>query len=168
MLKSNPDNLKIRMAVSEDAGAIATVLLESFEEYRSLYTGDGFAATTPHREQILNRMNEGPMWVASRDETIVGTVSVVVRGEALYIRGMAVLPNARGQSAGVLLLRQVEAFASERSLRRLFLNTTPFLHRAIRLYQRFGFARTDERPHDLFGTPLFSMEKALAVTDDKY
>jgi hypothetical protein len=38
---------------------------------------------------------------------------------------------------------------------------TPFLAGAIRLYERFGFKRTPGGPNDLFGTPLFSMAKAL-------
>ena len=84
------------MAMADDAAAIASVLLESFAEYRSLYTDEGFAATTPTLEQIPGRMNEGHVWVASHDETIVGTVSVVVKGQTLYLRGMAVSPSARG------------------------------------------------------------------------
>jgi ribosomal protein S18 acetylase RimI-like enzyme len=43
----------------------------------------------------------------------------------------------------------------------MFLSTTPFLIGAISLYERAGFRRTGEGPHDLFGTPLFSMEKVL-------
>ena len=66
------------------------------------------------------------------DETIVGTVSVVVKGETLYLRGMTVSPSARGHRVGELLLRQIENFAAENGFTRLFLSTTPFLHRAIR------------------------------------
>jgi len=43
----------------------------------------------------------------------------------------------------------------------MLLSTTPFLDDAIRLYQRFGFERIREGPHDLAGTPLFTMEKAV-------
>ena len=74
---------------------------------------------------------------------------------------MAVLPAARGQRVGELLLKQVEDFAIAHGCRRLFLSTTPFLSRAIRLYERFGFRRTEEGPGDLFGTPLYTMEKML-------
>jgi putative acetyltransferase len=74
---------------------------------------------------------------------------------------MAVLPAARGSGAGAKLLRQVEGWASSEGYTRLFLNTTPFLDAAIRLYERFGFRRADDNLHDLFGTPLFTMEKIL-------
>jgi ribosomal protein S18 acetylase RimI-like enzyme len=74
---------------------------------------------------------------------------------------MAVSPSARGQKIGELLLTHVELFARAQNFRHLLLSTTPFLDRAIRLYERFGFRRCGEGVHDLFGTPLFSMEKTL-------
>lgn len=101
------------------------------------------------------------MWVALRDNKIVGTVSVVPKDGSLYIRGMAILPAARGGRIGELLLKQIESFAVEHSYQRLSLSTTPFLSRAIRLYEKFGFRRNGEGPHDLFGTPLVTMEKIL-------
>jgi ribosomal protein S18 acetylase RimI-like enzyme len=134
---------------------------QSFLEYRSLYTEEAFLATTPTAQQIAIRMEEGPVWVAELGGAIVGTVSVVPRGDDLYIRGMAVSPQARGLQLGQLLLKQVEDFARERKHQRLVLSTTPFLLRAIRLYEGAGFQRADEGTHDLFGTPLFTMVKAL-------
>ena len=44
---------------------------------------------------------------------------------------------------------------------RMFLSTTPFLLAAVRLYEQFGFQPTDAGPRELFGTPLFTMEKRL-------
>lgn len=153
--------IHIRAAAPEDAAAISHVLRESFAEYRPSYTPEGFAATVPASEQILERMREGPVWIALRNRTIIGTVSAVTRGEALYVRGMAVLPAARGRRVGQLLLRHVETYALEHGYKRLTLSTTPFLTRAIQLYERFGFRRSGEGPQDLFGTPLFTMAKEL-------
>lgn len=107
------------------------------------------------------RAKEGPVWVALHDGRIVGTASAISKGDSLYIRGMAVIPIARGKGVGHDLLSHIENFAKANSVSRLFLSTTPFLDRAIRLYERFGFRRTDQGPHELFGTPLFTMEKFL-------
>ena len=160
--ESTRPTLEIRLATLEDAASISEVLLQSFIEYKSEYTPDGFAATTPTVEQIKNRLTEGPVWVALLDGTLVATVSAVSHGDSLYVRGMAALPSARGHQIGKLLMDTVQDFATARECRRLFLSTTPFLSRAIALYERLGFVRTADGPHDLYGTPLFTMEKVLS------
>ncbi len=96
-----------------------------------------------------------------RDGKVVGTVSAVPKGEALYIRGMAVDPMVRGSGTGGALLSCAEEFAIQGGFTSLFLSTTPFLAHAIRLYERDGFNRSPDGPHDLFGTPLFTMAKTL-------
>lgn len=157
--------VRIRVAVPDDASSIASVLRKSFVEYQSLYTREGFAATTPVSTQVQRRLEEGPSWVVLDNDAVVGTVSVVPKGESLYVRGMAIVPAARGRGIGGLLLRQVEGFAYERGFKRLFLSTTPFLERAIQLYEHYGFKRSGEGPDNLFGTPLFTMEKILESPD---
>jgi ribosomal protein S18 acetylase RimI-like enzyme len=74
---------------------------------------------------------------------------------------MAVIPEARGLGIGRLLLQEVAQLAQDNNAEKLYLSTTPFLHSAISLYRRFGFVETADGPHDLFGTPLFTMEKKI-------
>ena len=155
-------SISIRMAQAHDAPAVASVLLQSFVEYRAFYTPAAFAATTPTADTIRRRLDEGPVWVAYYEGVAVGTVSAVPKGPACYIRSMAALPAARGYGIGCLLIRHIEDFAAAQGLAYLLLSTTPFLIRAIRLYERVGFQRSDEGPHDLFGTALFTMVKPLA------
>jgi ribosomal protein S18 acetylase RimI-like enzyme len=159
---SETSAVEIRRATPADLPSLASLLYDSFTEYKSFYTDEGFAATTPSSDQLRQRMNEGPVWVATKEEAALGTVSAVDRGDYLYIRGMAVLPQARGTGLGVLLLRTVEEFAISQEYKRLTLSTTPFLDQAIRLYERSGFRRTMDAPHDLYGTPLFTMIKDLS------
>ncbi|MGH7454383.1 MAG: GNAT family N-acetyltransferase, partial [bacterium] len=154
-------DIQIRLAVVDEAESIASVLHQAFAEYETLYTPKALAATALTADQILKRWNEGPVWVALQHDTLVGTVAAVPKGEALYIRSMAILPTGRGQGIGRLLLQQIERFAHEQNYRRLFLSTTPFLSRAIRLYEQFGFQRRSDGPYELFGTPLFTMVKPL-------
>ena len=154
-------HLEVRLAGPDDAPVIAALLHESFVEFKALYTHGGFAATALDARQILVRMREGPVWVALRESRVIGTVAAVARDESVYIRGMAVLPAARGSGAGARLLEQVENWAASERHTRLFLSTTPFLSAAIHLYERSGFRRTDDGIRDLHGTPLFTMEKAL-------
>jgi len=154
--------LELRRAHPGDEIAISAVLLDGFREYSPQYTPGGFAATTPAPSEVLRRIEEGPVWLALIQSEVVGTVSAVLRdNDVLYIRGMAVLPQARGLRIGNRLFELIEAYAKEHGCTRLVLSTTPFLSRAIRLYESLGFVRTGEGPHDLNGTPLFTMEKTL-------
>ncbi len=149
------------MTVPDEASLIAAVLHRSFVEYESSYTTEAFAATISTPEQIRARMSEGPVWIALQNGAVVGTVSAVAKGAALYIRGMAVDPIVRGGGIGGALLKCAEEFAIQGGFKSLLLSTTPFLSRAIRLYERYGFCRNNQGPHDLFGTPLFTMTKIL-------
>lgn len=160
-----PGNIAIRRADVQDAPAISILLAAAFAAYQPRYTAGGYAATVISSQSVISRIEEGPVWVAALGKSVMGTISVVPRGEALYIRGMAVLPSAHGQGIGKMLLATVEKFALSHGVSLLLLSTTPFLDRAIRLYQNFGFRRTAEGPHDLHGTPLFSMEKLLNADD---
>lgn len=164
MVEVNPYTIQIRRAEKSDVESIVAVLAESFTEYEKLYTIEGYAATTPNSSIIQNRFTEGEMWVALREGEVVGTVSVVPQGEALYVRSMAILPAARGNRIGEKLLTQIEEFAVANGYQRLLLSTTPFLDRAIRLYEKFGFKRNGEPPHDLSGTPLLTMEKSVETS----
>lgn len=161
--------VQVRRAATDDAAWVASVLRQAFAEYEPLYTEQGYAATTPGVGEIAARMRQGPVWVAVYREQIVGTGSVVSRPEGIYIRGMSVIPSARGLGIGRRLLDEIHRFAIVQGCRRLFLSTTPSLDRAIRLYEAFGFRRINDGPHDLFGTSLFTMEKtvALAIEEER-
>ena len=133
--------LIVRTANILESPAIAAVLHAAFIEFEPIYTPGGFAATIPTTEQIEARWHEGPVWIALQNGAIVGTVSAVPRGESLYVRSMAVLLEARGQHIGERLLDEIEAYAREHGHTRLYLSTTPFLDRAIHLYEKYGFQR---------------------------
>jgi ribosomal protein S18 acetylase RimI-like enzyme len=158
--------LTIRRATPSDVHSMASILLEAFEEFRPLYTDRGFAATTPSASVISARLDEGPSWVALLNHQIVGTVSAIATPEGLYIRSMGVEPSARRRGIAKILLYEVEAYAAVLDFKTLLLSTTPFLDSAIRLYEQYGFVRTDAGPHDLFGTPLFTMTKKTAQAGD--
>ena len=155
------NSLEVRPAAGEDAEDISDILLTSFREFQSLYTPEGFAATTPTPAEILIRLSQGPIWIATLSGRKVGTVSVVLKGSDLYVRGMAVVPEARGAGVAVAMFELVDEYANAQECKRQFLSTTPFLDRAIAFYKSLGFTKIGDGPTDLFGTPLFTMERWL-------
>lgn len=152
--------MHIRRAEPNDAEEIAAVLLAAFRGFEAQYTPEHFRATTPSAAEISPRFSEGPLWVATEGDVVVGTVSALRRGEEIYIRSMAVLPEARASGIGTQLLSVVQAYAMSTDARRLSLHTTSFLTAAIRLYEKAGFERTIE-PTVLYGTSLIGMVKEL-------
>ena len=156
-VRQNEKGILLRHATSRDAAKISSVIQASFREYKSRYTAEAFITTTPSADGIRERIKKESVTVASRDREIVGTVSFSERSEEFYIRSMAVIPEARGARIGELMLTHIENLARKRGLKRLVLDTTPFLTSAIRLYERFGFQRCGT--NDLSGTPLITMTK---------
>jgi GNAT superfamily N-acetyltransferase len=152
---------RIRLASLADASGIAEIRRGSFIEYEASYTPAAFAATVITSTEVCRRIGEGPVWVAGSQDVLVGTIAAVRRADELYVRGMAVLPSARSAHVGRSLLAEAEHFGRTHGLRRLVLSTTPFLTRAIRLYEDSGVLRANEDPQNLFGTPLFTMTKSL-------
>ena len=145
------NNVMIRLAELKDAPAVACLLFDAFAEYRPLYTDGGFTATAISAEEVATRMREGPVWVALCENVVVGTISVVRKGNSLYVRGMAVHPQARGRRIAERLLTQIEDYAATHSLERLFLSTTPFLDRAISSVREGRFSAYCRRPSWIAG-----------------
>ena len=153
--------LEIRRAASDDAVAVSRILERAFSPYRRQYTPAAYAATVLDPIAVRDRLQEGPVWVASREGKIVGTVSAILKKDEAHVRGMAVVPEAQGAGIGRALLQRVEAWAGRMGSEHLVLSTTPFLDRAIRMYQQYGFRATTEGPFEMYGTPLHSMERSV-------
>lgn len=161
-LKECPSGtVTIDKAGAGDAAALSRVLQQSYEEYRSQYTPEAFAATTPPPEGIIERLSKGPIWTARVNGSIAGTIGASAGPCGLYIQGMGVLPEYRGRGIGRRLFETVERYAEVRGYVRLYLSTHPFLEAAIRLYETSGFRILDRPPRDYHGVPVWTMEKLI-------
>ena len=152
-------NIEIRLATAEDAPTIQSILSQSFEEYKSSYTNAAFKAAVPPQETILRRMEEGTTWVAEQGGEIVGTISARPKGSTLLLRAMAVPPAERGRAIGKLLLVHVARYAYRNGFRRMTVSASPFLTRALREYEQFGFRRSQEKLDEFHGTPVYVLTK---------
>ena len=146
---------RIRRAEAGDADAIAGVLLRAFAAQEAEFTPAAFAVSIPDPASVAERIGTDPVWVAEQGELVVGTVSATSRPPSLFVRSLAVLPEARGSGLATLLLAEAARCARQLGLDRLELDTTPFQTAAARVYERFGF-RPSHR-HDLHGTAMIRM-----------
>jgi N-acetylglutamate synthase-like GNAT family acetyltransferase len=154
--------VEIRLAVVDDAFAIAQVLCEAFGVYENDYTLEAFEVVTPNPEEIISRFAEGPQWVALLDGEIVGTVSVTVEDGDLYVRSMAVAPRVQGHGIGHKLLEAIDEYALRTDFERIFLYTTYFSAGAKDLYEKHGYTWVrDTTAEEWYGVPGLEMDKCL-------
>jgi len=159
-LGSEPSTVTVRLASDTDSGAIAEVLFAAFSQFEREYTPEAFAIVTPPVEAVATRFAEGPIWVAERDGQVVGTVSLTTEPEGMYIRSMAVHPDAQGLGVGHELLDAVDEYFQSGVRDRIFLYTTYFATGAKELYEKHGFKWVrDTAAEEWFGTPGLEMEK---------
>lgn len=149
--------ISIRQATAADSDAILTCLHAAFAPYKSRYTPEGYEDTTLTPATLVDRMREMSVFVAiaGRDE-IVGTIAC----GGCHLRGMAVLPSALGKGVAPQLLEAAEAKLKRDGCRRVTLDTTEPLDRAMHFYEKHGYRKTG-RVTDFFGMPLYEYAKTL-------
>jgi len=84
----------------------------------------------------------GEFWVVEEAGKIVGTAAYypIERGQqAVEIRKMYLLPNARGQGVGRFLLTQLEAAIAANGYQQILIETASILKEAVTLYERSGY-----------------------------
>lgn len=154
--------VEVRLAKPDDSDAIAEVLREAFGVYKNEYTPEAFEIVTPRADEISARFDEGPQWVAVNDNEIVGTVSVTVEEGDLYIRSMAVRPDAQGRGVGHKLLHAIDEYANSTDHERIFLYTTYFSAGAKELYEKHGYVWVrDTTADEWYGVPGLEMDKRI-------
>jgi N-acetylglutamate synthase-like GNAT family acetyltransferase len=154
--------VSVREATSADACGILACLSAAFEVYREKYTAAAFADTVLTLETLHGRFQEMTVFVATENSgEIVGTIACsVINPEEGHIRGMAILPNAQGSGVAARLLAHAEAHYRQRNCKRISLDTTAPLQRAIRFYERSGFSPSG-KVQNFFGMPLYEYVKTI-------
>ena len=151
----------IRKATVKDRTGVLSCLREAFEPYRAAYTPAGFLDTVLDDQTVLDRMREMCVLVAiDTAGAVVGTVGGAAHGGEGHLRGMAVLPRIAGSGVAQRLLETIESELRSRGCRRVTLDTTEPLQRAMRFYERNGYRRTGT-VRDFFGMPLIEYAKDL-------
>lgn len=151
----------VRMATLSDSAAILICLREAFEPYRDAYTPAAFADTVLTPETLAARFTRMKILVAvAPDSSIPGTIAAGSDGDEGHVRGMAVRPSAQGQGVAQQLLESAESLLRSFGCRRVTLDTTAPLTRAIAFYRSHGYESTG-RTQDFYGMPLHEFARDL-------
>lgn len=157
----------VRRAVVSDLPAVLDCLGAAFEPYRDSYTDGAYQDTVPTPATLRRRFESMTVLVAVTPAGgIAGTLSfeVTVQHEG-HLRGMAVLPAYVGTGVASRLLMAAEGELRELTCRRITLDTTEPLRRAVRFYERHGY-HASGRVRDFHGMPLFEYVKDTASALD--
>jgi ribosomal protein S18 acetylase RimI-like enzyme len=151
----------IRAATAEDAPEILKCLARAFEPYRSSYTPGAWNDTVLSPETIQQRLESMRILVAVSQDGAVGTIACgSVSADEGHLRGMAVLPSWQGQGVAEALLQAAEAELMMYGCKRITLDTTEPLQRAMRFYEKHGYRRSG-MVTDFFGMRLHEFIKDL-------
>jgi ribosomal protein S18 acetylase RimI-like enzyme len=154
--------ISVRKARSEDAPGILACLREAFEEFWMRYTADAYLDTVLTLQTLRERLEKMMVFVAVNPANqVVGTIAgSIVSSEEGHLRGMGVLPSARGSGIAAQLLSYAESELRFLGCTRITLDTTEPLQRAMRFYEKHGYGRSG-RIGDFFGMRLIEFQKVL-------
>jgi GNAT superfamily N-acetyltransferase len=151
----------IRQATVQDEAAVLGILREAFAPFRHFYSDEGFFDTTLTSKSYKKRLAHSTILLAEFNGKPAGTVACSrLCEEEGHLRGMAVLPEYQGLGIAQRLLEAAEAQIRAWGCKRVTLDTTNPLQRAIHFYEKNGYQATG-RVTDFFGLSLYDYVKSL-------
>ncbi|GIO10976.1 N-acetyltransferase [Cohnella xylanilytica] len=167
-------NLIVRDATENDREAVSAVTVSAYAQYEEPISATG--RWQAYVEELRASAYEGYPFARIVAETeegeIVGSVQLFADSEAAYddpelgirspiIRYLAVSPAARGRGVATLLLQESIRRSRARGADSVYLHTNDIMDAAIRLYERHGFRRAEDKDIRLGETLIKSFRLAL-------
>lgn len=126
-----------------------------FEMYVAQSLAEFIEKYNPERNRI---------WVCERDDRMVGTLVLMDRGHAAQLRYYLLEPEYRGMGLGTKLMESFMEFLRGCGYKSSYLWTTEQQLTAAKLYKRYGYQLTEEKPSTAFGIPLIEQRYDLILS----
>lgn len=158
----------LRLARDEDSAGLIQLIAVCWAEYPGCVLD--VDAELPHLYTPATSFArwDGQLWVAEENDRITGSVGFVPSGtpRTAELRMLYVMPEARRQRLGSLLLRTAEQEAAERGLTEVELWSDTRFITAHRFYERHGYHRTGavRELHDLSNSLEFHFRSSRKDT----
>jgi putative acetyltransferase len=134
-------DFQIRAWQPGDRTSAAEVIRQVLAEYGLAWEPEGADRDVLQVEACYLQIG-GEFWVVQQQDQIVGTAAYypIERGtNAVEIRKMYLLPEARGRGLGRFLLEQLEAAIAQRGFSQIWIETASVLKEAVQLYEAHGY-----------------------------
>lgn len=136
-------DVDVRPVRESDVPAVVELVREVLSEF-GLKFGEG-AKTDDELLRLPSSYDGGQFWVAARGNEILGTAGVFPVAEGTFeLRKMCLRPASRGLGLGKRLLDEAVRWTRANGGKRIVLDTTHQMTRAIAFYEANGFVRDDK------------------------
>ena len=142
--------MKIEMATTSNIPTLCTLLDYLFSQ--EVEFKPDHETQSRGLEMILNNNNIGNIFVAKKNEKIIGmvillyTVSTALGERVALLEDMVVSPNERGLGIGSMLLDHAVKYATEKGCKRITLLTDKTNIEAQKFYKKHKFNRSSMIP----------------------
>ncbi|MGE7877660.1 GNAT family N-acetyltransferase [Peribacillus muralis] len=150
--------------IEEDKEKVRRLLVESYQQYEFEYSNpEAWRGYLNNIQSSVDNPHVDKVLVAKCQEDILGTLQLFRSSEKAYekpelgisspiIRLLAVHPQSRGRGIAQELLKASVHYAKAQGASSLYLHSTDKMHKAIKLYEWFGFIRDQTKEfqnHDI-------------------
>jgi N-acetylglutamate synthase-like GNAT family acetyltransferase len=133
--------LSLRHATLSDVDAIANLVNRAFRVERFFVEGDRISAS-----EVRDRLATGRFILAERDNDLIGSVYVELRGEQSYVGLLAVDPSQQRNGIGRRLMAAAEDCARANQCRSMDLRIVNLRDELPAFYRRLGYVETGVAP----------------------
>jgi DNA-binding MarR family transcriptional regulator/GNAT superfamily N-acetyltransferase len=128
------------------------------EEYGYSTAFEGYVAESFYKFLINYNPEKDRLWCAEHNGKIIGCIGIVGCGESAQLRWFLIAPHYRGIGLGKKLLQEALDFVKEKNYKRVYLDTTNDLEKAINMYKKIGFVKKLEKPNNSWREDLTEFE----------
>lgn len=158
-------NIKIRSEIhSGDIGYIIYLHGKIYsEEYNYGIIFDTYVTNSFYDFIINYNEDKGKLWIAEKDDVIVGAVGIVDRGEKAQLRWFILEKECRGLGLGKILLNNAIDYCKTKKYKSVYLDTTSELDAAIEMYKKMGFVKISEKENKSWRNDVKEIEMELIL-----
>ena len=125
-----------------------------YKEYG--YTGPFEMYVAQSLAEFIEKYNpaRNRIWICEHGDRMIGTLVLLDRDQAAQLRYFLFEPEYRGMGLGKKLMDSFMEFLRACAYKSSYLWTTEQQVIAARLYKRYGYQLSEEKPSTAFGVPL--------------